>query len=65
MAFYNLMFLAMSLTDLTSSAKLSDLSKMTFSNSVQLKMLETLDNIAFLKISAVFETQNVIKNDFF
>ena len=65
MAFYNLMFLAMSLTDLTSSAKLSDLSKMTFSNSVQLKMIETLDNIAFLKISAVFETQNVIKNDFF
>ena len=55
----------MSLTDLTSSAKLSDLSKMTFSNSVQLKMIETLDNIAFLKISAVFETQNVIKNDFF
>ena len=65
MAFYNLMFLAMSLTDLTSSAKLSDLSKMTFSNSVQLKMIETLDNIAFLKVSAVFETQNVIKNDFF
>ena len=55
----------MSLTDLTSSAKLSDLSKMTFSNSVQLKMIETLDNIAFLKVSAVFETQNVIKNDFF
>ena len=44
------------LTDLTSSAKISDLTKMTFSNSIQLKMI---------KVPTVSGTQEVIKYDFF
>ena len=38
------------------STKIADFTKMTFSNSVQLKMI---------KIQTVFGTQKVIKSDFF
>ena len=44
------------LSDLTSTAKISDMTKMAFSYSIQLKMI---------KISTVSETQEVIKNDVF
>ena len=44
------------LTDLTSRTKISDLTKMTFSNTIQLKMI---------KISIASRTKEVIKNEFF
>ena len=44
------------LSDLTSTTKISDMTKMAFSYSIQLKMI---------KISTVSETQEVIKNDVF
>ena len=44
------------LSDLTSTSKISDMTKMAFSYSIQLKII---------KISTVSETQEVIKNDVF
>ena len=54
--YFNVSTPVLLLTDLTSSAKISDLTKMTFSNSIQLKMI---------KVSTVSGTHEIIKNDFF
>ena len=58
---YSVLNSVLLLTHLKSCTKISDLAKMTFSNSIQLKIIITQDKIAFIKTSTVFGTEAVLK----